>query len=331
MRSPITDPLVEANALARAGKAVDAVEYLQKEIDGGNADAAAMLASWRLSGQIIRRDLAAVRELLGKASSLGCKEATAGFMALLANGAGGSGRRWQEALSLLSTEAKHDPMASREYELISDMKLDDQGHPREAATGQLVSNEFRIATIPDFLSKKECQFLHALADPLLRPATVGDPRTGRIVRDPVRRARSTGFPFVAERPFVHAINRRIAAATATSYEQGEPLQVISYQRGEEFRLHTDAVTHDTNQRIMTFLVTIEDNFAGGETEFPRIDLKFRGKLGQALFFHNLDDSGRANPKAWHAGLPVTNGRKAILSKWIRERPLDLSGPKGRPL
>ena len=33
---------------------------------------------------------------------------------------------------------------------------------------------------------------------------------------------------------------------------------------------------------------------------------------------------------WHAGLPVTRGRKLMLSKWIRDKPLDLAGPPGRP-
>ena len=129
---------------------------------------------------------------------------------------------------------------------------------------------------------------------------------------------------------LHAINRRIAHATATTYEQGEPAQVLSYRPGEEYKLHSDALPGGGNQRVATFLVTLSDDFSGGATSFPRLGLELRGKTGDGLYFVNTDSAGQPEHAMWHAGLPVTQGRKLLLSKWIREEPLDLAGPPGRP-
>ena len=181
-----------------------------------------------------------------------------------------------------------------------------------------------------FLTPDECRYLADLALPRLAPAVVFDPATGQQRLDPVRTAHSAGFPFVIENPVLHAINRRIAAATGTTCEQGEPLQVLSYQPGQEYKLHSDALPHGDNQRVATFLVTLSDGYTGGATSFPRLGLELKGKPGDGLFFVNTDRAGQPDPAMWHAGLPVSQGRKLMLSKWLREKPLDLSGPPGRP-
>ena len=158
-----------------------------------------------------------------------------------------------------------------------------------------------------------------------------DPVSQRFISDPVRIARSTGFPFVLESPFLHALNRRIAALTRTRYEQGEPLQVLSYRAGEEYKLHSDVLPGPVNQRVLTVLVALGDDFAGGETAFPDLGIRWRGQVGEALVFANTDARGAPEPTARHAGMPVAAGTKTILSKWIRQAPLDISGPPGRPL
>ncbi|WP_294172114.1 2OG-Fe(II) oxygenase, partial [uncultured Sphingomonas sp.] len=126
-------------------------------------------------------------------------------------------------------------------------------------------------------------------------------------------------------------NRRIAAATGTTYEQGEPMQVLSYAPGQQYKLHSDALTGDVNQRVVTFLVYLNDDYDGGATVFPDLHLMVRGSRGEGLLFRNVTAEGAPHPLARHAGQPVTSGRKMLLSKWIRMSPLDLSGPPGRPL
>ena len=60
-----------------------------------------------------------------------------------------------------------------------------------------------------------------------------------MVQNPVRTSDAMVFPWIAESPAVHALNRRIAAATGTIPAQGEPLQVLRYRRGQQYRPHLD--------------------------------------------------------------------------------------------
>lgn len=319
-----------ATALARQGAVAAAYELLNQAIASGDAVAAATLADWRIAGDPVRRDIGEARRLYGLAADLGLSEAEPVFIALLANGAGGSGRQWGAALGRLQGLARRDGLARRQRDLLAAMALDADGNPAAMLAGETLCSAPAINHFSAFLSPAECRYLIDRALPLLQPAVVINPATGQAMRDPVRVARCVSFPFVHEDPVIHAINRRIAAATGTTYEQGEPLQILCYEPGEEYKLHSDALPPGHNQRTQTFLVWLTTDFEGGETDFPRVPLRFRGAAGDGLRFANLRGDGTPDPLAWHAGLPVTRGRKLLLSKWIRERPLDLAGPPGRP-
>ena len=99
--------------------------------------------------------------------------------------------------------------------------------------------------------------------------------------------------------------------------QAEPLQVLRYRSGGEYKPHMDAIRAEPNQRILTVLVYLSDDYEGGETQFPRTGLSFRGRTGDALLFRNADSDGRPDPLTLHAGLPVTRGTKYLASRWIR--------------
>lgn len=316
--------VAQAFAAAQRGDVVGAARMLEAAAVGGDGEAAFALAEWRLAGDPIRRDLALARQWYGRAAELGVAEAGPIYTALLANGAGGSGRRWSDALD----RVRGDP---GEWAIIDAMRLNAEGDPVELPPATTLCEAPLIRSFSGFLSSGECRYLARLAEPQLQPSVVIDPQSGRMIQHPIRTADSVGFPFVSESPALHAINRRIAAVTGTDYAQGEPVQILSYAPGQEYRLHSDAIAGEANQRSVTMLVCLEDDFDGGETIFPRLDISWRGRAGDALTFANIDAAGRPDPLAWHAGCPVTRGRKLILSKWIRAAPLDLSGPTGRPL
>lgn len=221
-------------------------------------------------------------------------------------------------------------MARRELDLIKAMGLDQSGNPSTEAVGERVSQSPQVLYFRNFLTAAECAFLIDIARPQLQAAVVVDPQTGEFIRDPVRTSDSVAFPFVSETPAIHAINRRIAQAAQQAPEHGEPVQVLRYRPGEEYKPHSDALGGEGNQRVLTFLVYLNEAFEGGETLFIRSGMKVRGRTGDAILFRNVGVGGRPDPMAVHAGLPVTRGEKLLLSKWIRERPLDLTGPPGRP-
>jgi len=325
-----TNAASRAQALAQHGRVGDAYRTLEQAIAAGNAQAAMTLASWRLSGAIVRRDISAARALYGRAAELGSVEALPIHIALLASGAGGAPREWARAMSLLRQQARRDPLAGRQIALIEAMRLDAKGDPSALPLSEPLNAVPPIERISALLTPDECRYLAERALPLLQPSVVVHPQGGQLVQDPIRTARSAGFPFVLEDPVLHAINRRIAAVTGTNYEQGEPLQVLCYEPGEEYKLHSDALPPGNNQRAATLLVALNAEYDGGETAFPRLGLTWRGAVGEALHFRNVAEAGEPDALTWHCGCPVKRGCKLILSKWIRAAPLDLSGPPGRP-
>ncbi|MDB5439145.1 MAG: hypothetical protein JWM33_1572, partial [Caulobacteraceae bacterium] len=80
------------------------------------------------------------------------------------------------------------------------------------------------------------------------------------------------------------------------------------------------------QRLMTLLVYLNEAYEGGETDFPLLNFKFRGKTGEALLWRNTTDDRELHQMSLHAGLPPSSGEKWVISQWIREFPLpDFAG------
>jgi prolyl 4-hydroxylase len=268
------------------------------------------------------RDLAGARELFRRAGGQGHVASAVIYANFLAAGVGGP-RQWTTALRLLAALAEANPRSRRELERIEAMALSPDGDPLALPEGEALCGSPAITRFPGLFSPAECAFLAEAAAPMLAPAVVVDPATGRQRPDPVRVCDSAGFTWPLENPAVHALNRRLAAASGTAAEQGEPLQVLRYRPGGEYKPHFDAIPGFANPRAMTFLVWLNEDFEGGETLFPTPGLKIRGRTGDGLLFRNTGADGRRDPAAGHAGLPVTRGDKLIASRWIRERPFEM--------
>lgn len=279
-------------------------------------------AAAKLRGGGTGRDLPGALELFRQAAGAGRVDAAVIYCNLLAAGVGGP-RRWQEALRLLAALAEVNPRSRRELERIRAMALTEEGDPLSVPEGETLSEAPAIARFQALFSPEECAWLAASAAPMLEPAVVIDPATGRQVRDPVRVCDSVGFTWPLENPAIHALNRRVAAVSGTDVGQGEPLQVLRYRPGGEYRPHFDAIPGFANQRAMTVLVWLNDDYEGGETHFPTRGLKLRGRSGDAILFRNTGPDGRRDPASGHAGLPVAAGEKVIASRWIRERRFEM--------
>lgn len=321
--APLSD---QADALVAAGRVGEAYRLLIGPAAAADPEALVLLADWRLSGQFVRRDLAAARDLFRRAAEAGHEEAARVHTAFVANGTGAPAD-WQEALRLLRL---YDfPGGSAQRELIDRMDLSPSGDPLERPAEKQLSDRPHVSQFPALFSPAECDFLAAEAEPWLEPSVVIDPRTGRQHRNPVRTSDGMSFALFLEGPAVHALNRRIAAATGTGVAQGETLQVLRYRPGQEYRPHFDAVTGEANQRILTMLVYLNEGYDGGETLFLKTGLSFKGSKGDALLFRNTLADGRADELSQHAGRPVAAGEKLIASRWIRARPFAFPPP--RPL
>jgi prolyl 4-hydroxylase len=72
--------------------------------------------------------------------------------------------------------------------------------------------------------------------------------------------------------------------------------------------------------VVTFLIYLNDDYLGGETEFPRVGVSHKGRRGEGLFFVNALDDGAADLRTLHAGRSPASGAKWIVSQFMRDRP-----------
>lgn len=314
----------EARQLLDRGDVHGAATLLKRAEQAGDAVAARELASWLLEGRIVRRNLAEAREYFERAAELGDERAAEITRAFMAGGVGGPAN-WPHAIELLREASAREASARAQLNLIERMSLAPNGDPTGSFPSNTLSESPDVRLFRNFFSEQECEYLIEAARPLLQPSFVIDPDSGREIPNPIRTSRGVGFPFVDENPAIHALNRRIAAASATDVRAGEPLQVLSYAPGQQYREHNDALPNvaPEQQRVLTFLVYLDEDYEGGETAFPALGLQVRGRTGDGLLFRNADEGGTPDQRAIHAGQPVTRGVKHVASRWIRAAPLIL--------
>jgi prolyl 4-hydroxylase len=185
----------------------------------------------------------------------------------------------------------------------------------------------RIRRLPGAIPPGVLDALIALATPLVQRSQIVDARTGEVRADPMR---SSSHATLGPRHHDHvleAIEQCIARVSGVSALNGEFVQVLRYRKGEEFRPHVDYFNDgadaayrslaDGGQRAQTVLIYLNDGYTGGTTRFPKLQLDIQGRRGDILHFHNLDADGAGHRDSLHAGMPVIDGEKWLLSKWIR--------------
>lgn len=256
--------------------------------------------------------VAEARDLFARAGAAGHREAAIIFCNLTA-----SGGDWERGIALLRALAEVSPRCRRELAIVEAIDPD-----AAVPVGEALSEAPHLTLFEALFSRAECDYLAGAAAPMLARSVVVDAATGRQRPDPVRVSDSVGFTLPLENPAVHALGRRIAAASGTHVAQGEPLQVLRYRPGGEYKPHFDAIPGFANQRILTMIVWLNEDYAGGETMFVKTGARIRGRAGDALLFRNALPDGRRDPDCAHAGLPVTRGEKWIASRWIRARPFE---------
>jgi prolyl 4-hydroxylase len=264
-------------------------------------------------------ELAAAREDLALAAQGGSPHAGVLYSAFLAGGLGGP-RDWPAAVELLRAYSEPAAFAASQLALIDAMSLTRSGDPVSIAAPRSLHAAKRIELFQGLLTPAECAFLTALAEPRLKPSTIlrsdGTLSTSAAVRD----SDVAPLDLLASPTVLHAITRRIAVATGTVERHGEPFEVMRYAPGQQYRPHLDGAGRRGNDRILTAIVYLNEDYEGGETAFTELGIKVRGRTGDMLLFRNLGDDGEVDRDMRHAGLPVADGLKFIATRWIRQRP-----------
>jgi len=200
------------------------------------------------------------------------------------------------------------------------------------------------------VSADEARHVREVAMPLLQPSKVDSAEQLAGTNRATRSSYSAELPHQArtDDAVLRAIGERVAELTGLPVENQEPIQVVRYRPGEEFKPHFDAaapgeepaaVTALIGARRFTALLYLNDSsdgFRGGSTSFPALETgaAVAPSLGSALVFANLDPveggpGAKPHPLSLHAGERVEGvegnetgegmAEKLVANVWVRER------------
>lgn len=281
--------------------AEEGAAMLRTAAAGGDAEAAAQLSVCAAWGVAQPRDVGEALDYLERAARLGWPSAQRELHVLARQ----TGNDWEDLRRKIDVASLTAPPAIH-----------------------IVSEQPRIITIERFASAEECAWLIERGRPSLQRAAVYRGTANAQIAN-TRTNTETGFTLFNADVMLSLIRDRMSAVMRASTAFFEVTKLLHYEPGEQFGLHADFLQLNTpelvqevqlrGQRAATFLVYLNDGYEGGETDFPRIGFRYKGKLGDALLFSNIDAAGAPDYNTVHAGLPTVRGEKWLLSQWIRTK------------
>jgi prolyl 4-hydroxylase len=197
-----------------------------------------------------------------------------------------------------------------------------------------INNGPIIAEFKNVFSPQECDEIIAVGKKLVQPSLVGFD----FGQDEKVRNSSHAWLAREEHPSIARASKLVSELTNLPVENQEKFQLVRYQKGQKYNHHFDACNPSAGDykecienskhhgaRKFTFLIYLNDVFYGGETDFPKVNMKIQPRKGSAVLFRNLIGNTReSDPLSLHAGLPPTqNEEKWIINVWTRDTLYDL--------
>lgn len=292
----------------------EGLQFLGDACDGGLAEAAARAAGILALGVSVAANWPLALAWLCRSAAGGWEPARHQLLALCEDRA---------LAARAAASAQPDWRA-----LAAAVRLDDWRH---APPPDVKSSEPRVCALPGFIRPEICEVLIEMTAGRLVPARVYDP----VSREDIvvaHRSNTVATFGVSSAELVHALlQARMAAACGVPERTMEGPTVLHYAPGEQIQNHYDFVDPQTTrdyadeiarngQRIITFLLYLNDDYDGGETAFPNLGLVHKGRRGEGLYFVNALTDLSPDLRMLHAGRPTTRGEKWIVSQFVRSRP-----------
>ena len=322
----------DVEAMTRLGKRLlvgDRAPCLPKDGAGliadasrrGGAEAAAVLAVLYAVGASRGHDVQAGLESLIVAAERGWRDAQA-QLEVLAAGPSSTDDPGNAAGAQASTSATGDWRALGR-------KVDLRAWQSAPASTDLSASPL-VRSHPAFASPQVCRWFIERARGRLSRALVYEAISREVMAKPTRTNTAAAFNLVdTDLVFVLA-QLRMAACLAVPLRHFEAVTVLHYDVGEEITEHYDFIDPNLpdyqqqiaqqGDRVVTFLVYLNDDYGAGQTAFPRLGIDHKGARGEGVYFVNAG-SGGADTRTLHAGRSPAGGEKWIISQFVRDRPL----------
>jgi len=340
--------VIQAEAHDAAGRHDQAIDSLARGTKAGDVESMTRLAKRLLIGDrapFLPRDGA---RFLVDAAKAGGAEAPA-LLAVLSGAGIQMPQSWPDGLSALVLAAERGWQPAREQlqvlavdralaasatqpdapaDIWKKLAVNVAAGPWGTAPAPVVVHDNPVVrSFPGLLTREICDWLIAQARPRLARAKVYDAVAGKDITHETRTNTAATFTLV-DVGFVHLmVQARMSAACALPMENMEAATILHYDPGEEITNHYDFVDPATpnyaeelarnGQRVVTFLAYLNDDYEGGETAFPELGIRHKGRQGEGLYFVNAHSNGAPDTRMVHAGLPPVRSDKWIVSQFIR--------------
>lgn len=180
----------------------------------------------------------------------------------------------------------------------------------------------RVLVVPGFLDRGECARLTNLAGKLkAEEGAVTRERDGQLVTEQsAYRVTTVIKTFDVPEIFVPIVARALREHVEPEFDKKiewfEWPDVLFYRPGGRYDVHTDADLRDKEsrrwRRVMdrdfSLLIYLNDEFIGGQLEFPERGQTIRPQAGMLVAFPS-------DHRFAHAALPVESGSRYVIVSW----------------
>ena len=186
------------------------------------------------------------------------------------------------------------------------------------------SKDPEIYTINNFLSDKECNHIINISKNSFQRAIV--------IGDLISHVRTNSNYWITHNydDIIYNICCKISKLVNIPLENAEKLQVIYYDKNQEYKNHFDAVDNDNTEvnnnflkrggnRTLTTLCYLNNVTKGGSTKMTKLNVDIKPQKGKLLVFENTyKNTGIKHELSEHCGCPVIQGEKYAFNLWFRE-------------
>lgn len=281
----------------------DALQLLAEATRRNEPVATVRLAALAAGGALVRQDWPLALRLLGQAAAAGNASARGQLRCLMPGSAAAD---------------EHEDWEGLAY------RVPVQDWLRVPPTTALHA---RVVQVPGMLTPAVCDWLIGRAHGRLARARVYDATAQRETVTEMRSNTAANFNLASIDVVQFLVQARMSAACGYPLENFEPPNILHYDIGEQITEHYDFINpkspgyerllREQGERKVTFLLYLNDDYAGGETTFPKLGLRHKGTRGEGLYFINAQDDGRPDMRMLHTGSPPESGEKWIVSQFIR--------------
>lgn len=276
-----------------------AMAFLSEAARQGEPRALARIAALTAGGAYLKQDWRLALRVLGKAAHAGDPAARGQLQCLQPAGAGPAD--WATMALRVPLEEWLSPA--------------DQ-HPLHE----------KVRRVPALAPLAVCNWLIGRAAGQLQPAEVYDSVSRQTSVHEMRTNTAASFGYATYDVVQFLLQARMALTCGYPMQYCETPAILNYQVGQQITPHFDFIDaqaadyaeqiREQGQRMITFLLYLNDDYQGGETTFPELGIVHRGTAGEGLYFINAHPDLAPDRRMLHTGSPPTAGEKWVVTQFI---------------